>query len=145
MIKSEHLRLCALAAGLRPTSDRTRFYMRVMSECLQRSGLSLVQVAEAALQTALLYWWHSQGSISSVTDARVACWEHLKAAGEDTTLATPEVIGVRAVICVLYADPEEDEDFLEQTIEWFSTLLNKLGNHSKDFEEALEKASGDPF
>lgn len=141
MIDSQLLAACRKIARQRHAHERQAFYMLVMSDCLTRCGLALPPVAADSLTMALAHWEHFPGRpAEALTSARVACWKHLKDEDSDSVLSTPEVIGTRAVICTLYAEPEDD-DFLEETLDWFAAVVNKLGDHQQQFKDAVAHAS----
>ena len=56
-------------------------------------------------------------------------------------MSSPQAIMARAAICALYPEPQE-EDFYEETVRWFFSILNNLGEFSKEFEIQLHELKG---
>jgi len=110
--------------------------MQLICVCLRGFAAQLPDVAVRALSTANAYWFENNGSAHDLDVEREACWGYLDAAGATTKLDNPEVLRIRAVICALYPRPQ-GADFDEETLRWFVMLLNKLGNYSDLFAEAL--------
>jgi hypothetical protein len=121
--------------------SRHSFYMRFICVCLRALVDMLPEVAEHAFARAGTYWLDGEGSLRELDEAREECWKYLDSLGAGTRLDSAQVIGTRAVICALYPKPQSP-DFDEETLRWFVMLVNKLGDFSGVFAEALSATSG---
>ena len=68
--------------------------------------------------------WLVGNETPSLEPARVACWQFLEGKnGNSTTINDREDVAVRALICVLCDEPDDD---LDMSIDFFESLLTKL-------------------
>lgn len=113
-------------------SEQAAFRSSMIAMC---KGLKLVasdlpSVARGALNCALNYWVQDCGDNADLAVAREMCWQFLDKKGRSIAIVDREDISLRALLCVLYAEPIS-EDFISENFHWFVSMLNRFG----DFEE----------
>lgn len=118
-----------------PPSLQHRVLMQIFCSCLT-SNVDIPQVAVRPLETAVDFWIKGKGESRDLLSQREQCWKHLETIGATNILTDPKVIFIRAVVCTLYVEPQE-ESWIRDTLEWFVQLMNKLGNQSEAFQNAL--------
>ncbi|MEJ5150700.1 hypothetical protein [Comamonas sp. MYb396] len=96
-----------------------------MLRSLARIRHLLPGIGLQSLQMAERYWLQKVGSPEDLENARVACWDYLENTGASVGSETKEQAAMRAVICVLYAEPDAD-DFSVDTVRWFADLMDRI-------------------
>lgn len=103
--------------------------MRFMCRCLSLVQQFMPETGRNALKLATAFWLEGGGRAEDLLAARVGCWNYLDAKGRSTDIQDQEDAAMRAVICVLYVEPEF-EDFSAETARWFAAMFNRLGDYS---------------
>lgn len=100
---------------------------RLLTGSLQLVNGRLPDVAASALSIADAYWFTGTGTALDLEDARVACWKFLDATCGSTKTRTPDEHAVRAVICVLYANPPLNDayELIDAFLEFFAGATEK--------------------
>jgi hypothetical protein len=107
--------------------------VRFMCHCLLLVRHFLPEIGTHALDSARAFWLDGNGQPDALLAARLECWSYLEAKGSSTEVQDQEDAAMRAVICVLYAEPEpESDDFSAEAVRWFATMFDRLGNHSSE-------------
>jgi len=112
--------------------------VELMIECLRAIPTALPTVGVDAIQTARRFWIEHSVPASNLEKARVACWTYLDERSASTNTDVPEYCAVRAVICVLYADPPSKD--LGDLIEFFGEMLAgalNSGTHDSVFADLV--------
>jgi hypothetical protein len=110
-------------------NNRYTSLVRVMIECAQLAWSQLPPVGVAGIKVARDYWVEQSVPASKLEHARVDCWNYLDERSASTNTVVPEYCAVRAVICVLYAEPPSDD--LGDIVCFFNAMLQgalNLGN-----------------
>lgn len=110
--------------------------MRFMCQCLLLVQQFLPEAGRDALDLATAFWLEGKGRAEDLLAARVSCWSYLDARGRSTDIRDQEDAAMRAVICVLYAEPESDE-FSAETVRWFAGMFDRLGDHSREVAQLM--------
>jgi len=119
---------------------RHQTYMRLICSCLPALSILLPDIALNACRVAEEYWISGVGGGQKLDATREQCWNYLDRNHSSTSLTSPTVVAIRAVICALYPEAES-EDFDDETLRWFVMLLNKLGDYSKIVDPLLAEYS----
>lgn len=98
-------------------------------------------IVKSAFATAQKYWFEGGKNEKELNAARVKCWDFLEAKGRDVDIEDNEDAAVRALFCVMYPDRVSDEDFVQESYEWFFEMINKIGDFSKAFEKLATKVA----
>lgn len=104
---------------------------KFMCRCLLLVQHILPEVGRNALNVAKVFWLEGGGQAEALLAARVECWKYLDEKNGSTNIQDLEDKAMRALICVLYAEPEDDE-FSVETVRWFFDLFNQIGNYSDE-------------
>jgi len=112
--------------------------MRFMCRCLSLVQHVLPETGRKAFNFATSFWLEGDGAAVGLLAARIECWSYLDAKGRSTDINDVEDAAMRALICVLYAEPES-EDFSADTVRWFANMFDQLGQFS---EEAAQLMNG---
>jgi hypothetical protein len=116
--------------------DAHALFMRFMCHCLILVQKFLPEVGRKALASATLFWLEDKGQAEDLVAARVSCWEYLDAKGRSTEIKDKEDAAMRAIICVLYAEPDS-ADFSAETLRWFAEMLDQLGDYSSETKQLM--------
>lgn len=117
------------------TSNDYATATRLMVECLQVIPFELPPVAISGVDVARRYWVDGSVPKQETERRRVECWDYLDELSASTNTDEPEFCAIRAVICVLYADPESDD--LGEIVDFFNQMLR--GTMIEDDENAFSK------
>lgn len=112
------------------------FLMKFKCRCLVLVPQFLPKVGRDVLDMAEKFWLEGIGQADSLLAARVECWNYLDAKGSGCDIRDPEDAAMRALICVLYAEPESD-DFSAETVRCFANMLDRLGDYSSEMERLM--------
>lgn len=105
--------------------------MRFMCRCLSLVQQLLPETGRKAFGLATSFWLEGEGPAEGLLAARIECWSYLDAKGRSTEIIDVEDAAMRALICVLYAEPES-EDFSADTVRWFADMFDQLGHFSEE-------------
>jgi hypothetical protein len=142
MIDENHLELYLTRVSRQFESHEVHaILMRFMCDCLVVVQQHLPEVAKSALNLARKFWFNKEGVGDDLLAARIDCWRYLDEKKRSIDIQDQEDFAMRAVICVLYDEPES-EDFTAETVRWFSTLLNRLDPPSDKIELMMDGLSG---
>ena len=117
---------------------------RLMIRCIEKADFVLPRPISSAFTIAKEYWFYGENVEDKLVHSRVECWTYLDSLGpgSSTSVASPEIAAIKAVICVLH-EPSlyelvgRSEDRLDDTIDFFSeVLVIALGT---DDEEVVAK------
>lgn len=114
--------------------------MKFMCRCLSLVKGGVPEVGKDALDVAENFWFEGKGEEKDILAARVACWSYLDAKHHDVDIEGREDAAMRAVICVLY-EKAESKDFLAETLRWFVSMLDRLGDYSVEVSRAMKEGS----
>lgn len=110
--------------------------MPFMCRCLLLVQKFLPETGRDALNLATIFWLEGKGRAEDLLAARIRCWNYLEAKGRSTDIRDQEDAAMRAVICVLYAEPQAD-DFSAESVRWFADMFNRLGDHSREVAQLM--------
>lgn len=133
-------RLEALLARVAERSDvreEHAILMRFMCRCLALVEQFLPEVGRNALYTARTFWLEGKGQAEDLLAAGVDCWKYLDAKGRGVEIQDQEDAAMRAVLCVLRAEPESD-DFPADAVRWFASMFDRLGDYSSETAQLME-------
>ncbi|MGY2442978.1 hypothetical protein [Pseudomonas sp. SDO52101_S400] len=126
-------------------ADATRNIMKFMfagvGMVLQDEEVS--PVVNGAFTVAHRYWFEGGENEKELNAARVKCWDFLETKGRDVDIEDNEDAAIRALFCVMYPDRVSDEDFVQESFEWFFEMINRIGDFSRAFEQLATKAALD--
>ncbi|QXH98151.1 hypothetical protein HV782_016405 [Pseudomonas monsensis] len=108
---------------------------------LQDEGVS--PSVKSAFEAAQRYWFEGGKNERELNTARVKCWDFLEAKGRDVDIEDNEDAVVRALFCVMYPDRASDEDFVQESFQWFFEMINRVGDFSQAFEPLAAKVALD--
>lgn len=111
--------------------------MRFLCRCLMLIRQLLPRVGREALDAANAFWLEGSGQAETLLAARVECWNYLDAKGRSVDIRDQEDAAMRALVCVLYAEPESD-DFSAETVRWFADMFDRLGNYSNETRRLMD-------
>jgi hypothetical protein len=111
--------------------------MRFMCRCLMIARKFLPEVGQKALDLAGMFWLEGKGQAADLLAARVDCWNYLDTKHRSAEIEDQEDAALRAVICVLYPEPES-EDFSAETVRWFADLFDSLGTYSEETKQLMK-------
>jgi hypothetical protein len=100
-------------------------------------------IVRGAFTDARRYWFEKGGNETELNAARVKCWDFLEAKGRDVDIEDNEDAVVRALFCVMFPDRVSDEDFVQESFEWFFEMINRIGDFSQAFEKLATKVALD--
>jgi hypothetical protein len=104
--------------------------MRIMIQCLQLIRCIVPAVGVASMKVARRFWEFHSVPTSDLERARVNCWQYLDERSASTNTELPEYCAVRAVICVLYAEPPSDD--LSELVGFFVEMLAGALDHESE-------------
>jgi hypothetical protein len=110
---------------------------RFMCRCLTLVEDMLPHIGRKAFQVAKSFWLDGLGHPNDLLSARVECWHYLDANNASINIRNQEDRIIRALLCVLYAEPES-EDFSIETLHWFANLFDHLGNFSEETSKLMK-------
>jgi hypothetical protein len=119
---------------------RHRAVVQFMIESCALITVHLPPVARSALEKARNYW-NGLGTQGELEQARIECWQYLDEIGSSTDLRIPGASAVRAVICLLYPSPAQ-EDLLELA-HFFIGLTRNVLDIDREQCRILERVFGD--
>jgi hypothetical protein len=93
-------------------------------------------IVRDAFAVAHRYWFEGAENDHELDAARIKCWDFLEAKGLDVDIKDNEDAAVRALLCVMYPDRVPDEDFVQESFEWFFEMINRIGDFRHAFEQA---------
>jgi len=96
-------------------------------------------IVRGAFTTASRYWFEGAENENELIAARIKCWDFLEAKGRDVDVEDNEDVAVRALFCVMYPDRISDEDFVQESFEWFFKMINRIGDFRQAFEQVATK------
>ncbi|MGN7919883.1 hypothetical protein [Lysobacter sp. 22409] len=111
--------------------------MRFMCRCLLLAQGLLPETGRNALNSATTFWLDGQGRAADLLTARIDCWNYLDSKHRSTDIKDREDAAMRAVICVLYAEPQSD-DFSAETVRWFADMFDRLGDYSNETAQLMK-------
>lgn len=118
------------------THDAHANTMRFMCRCLLQVQQCIPEIGQHSLDLAQKFWLEGKGQAEDLIVARVNCWNYLDAKGRSSNILDREDAAMRAVICVLYTEPDSD-DFPADTVRWFLDMFDRLGDCSTNLEQFL--------
>lgn len=80
--------------------------------------------ARAALDVGRRYWSEGKATREDLDRASAECWQHLRSTDSENRLDDPDVVALRAVMCVLVAEQRADP---AEVAFWFVSLTRRLG------------------
>jgi hypothetical protein len=98
-------------------------------------------IVKSAFTAAHKYWFEGGKNEKELNAARVKCWDFLEAKGRDVDIEDNEDAAVRALFCVMYPDRVSDEDFVQESFEWFFEMIDRIGDFSQAFEKLATKVA----
>jgi hypothetical protein len=100
----------------------------MLAACQMLASL-LPPTAEEWLQVAARYR-HNQATSEDLERVRVAAWDFL---GKDScNFESPDVLAVRAVICLLFPDDYEGGEQWFETVQFFLDVSNGAADHKRE-------------
>jgi hypothetical protein len=111
--------------------------MKFMCRCLMLVPQFLPNVGRDTLALAKDFWLEGRGQAENLLAARIECWNYLDAKGRSVDVQDQEDAAMRALMCVLYVEPECD-DFSAETVRWFASMIDLLGDYSIEMERLME-------
>lgn len=111
--------------------------MGFMCRCLPLAQEFLPEIGRNALNSATTFWLSGQGRAEDFLTARIDCWNYLDSKHRSTDIQDREDAAMRAVICVLYAEPESD-DFSAEAVRWFADMFDRLGDYSNETAQLMK-------
>lgn len=111
--------------------------MRFMCRCMAQVKMNLPAEGRSALDLAKLFWFEGSTRSQALVDARIECWNYLDTKAGGAGVGDQEEAAMRAVICVLYPEPESD-DFSAETARWFADMLDRLGDFSHETASLMQ-------
>lgn len=97
---------------------------RLLLECLTLIKDDLPAIGLEALSIAEKYWVDKIIVSSELESVRVRCWRFLDERNAATNTQEKQYCALRAVICVLYAEPPSDD--IGELIEFFMEMMSSL-------------------
>ncbi len=104
------------------TSDDYEKCILFMIKCLSLVAGVNPDVGIQGVTTATQYWVDKSVNQADLEKARVACWDYLDANSASTNIVESKFCAVRAVICVLYSEPQSDDN--GELLDWFFNMLS---------------------
>ncbi|MGU3347078.1 hypothetical protein [Pseudomonas monsensis] len=98
-------------------------------------------IVKSAFAAAHKYWFEREKNEKELNAVRVKCWDFLEAKGRDVDIEDNEDAAVRALFCVMYPDRVSDEDFVQESFQWFFEMINRVGDFSQAFEKLAAKVA----
>jgi len=87
-----------------------------------------------------MFWLEGQGQPEDLVLARNQCWSYLDTKGRGVRIEDQEDAAMRALICVLYPEPDND-DFSTDTMRWFADMFDRLDyRHADEVNQLMEKS-----
>lgn len=113
------------------------FLMRFMCRCLPLTQEFLPETGRKALNSATAFWLRGQGQAEDLLTARIDCWNHLDFKHRSTDILDREDAAMRAVMCVLYAEPKSD-DFSAEAVRWFADMFDRIDDYSEEIARSMK-------
>ncbi|MEZ1323876.1 hypothetical protein QIW46_21250 [Pseudomonas fluorescens] len=98
-------------------------------------------IVRDAFAVAHRYWFEGAENDHELNAARIKCWGFLEAKGRDVEIEDNEDAAVRALFCVMYPDRVSDEDFVQESFDWFFEMINRIGDFGRAFEQAAARVT----
>lgn len=111
--------------------------MRFMCRCLLLAQEFLPKTGRNALSSATAFWLSGQGQAEDLLTARIDCWNYLDSKHRSIDILDREDAAMRAVMCVLYSEPESD-DFSAEAVRWFADMFDRLGDYSNETAQLMK-------
>lgn len=113
---------------------------RFMCRCLSLVEQFLPDAGRKILAQAKMFWLEGQGQPEDLVLARNQCWSYLDTKGRGVRIEDQEDAAMRALICVLYPEPDND-DFSTDTMRWFADMFDRLDyRHADEVNQLMEKS-----
>lgn len=117
-------------------SEAFRIFMRFMCRCLMLARENLPLTGRDALDMAVKFWMDGEGLADDLLVHRVNCWKLLDGKGRSTDILDREDTMMRALICVLYAEPESYEDSTD-SVRFFISMFDRFESYSVKVEQLM--------
>jgi hypothetical protein len=111
--------------------------MRFMCRCLVCVRQYLPDVGQQALDRARNFWLDGKGAAEDLFDAQDECWKYLDAKSYGSEIRNPDDAAMRAVVCVLSAEPDS-EDFPSDSARFFADMLDRLGECPDEITQLMK-------
>lgn len=98
--------------------------IRLLVECMALVKDDLPVIGLEALSIAEKYWIDKSIVSAELESVRVRCWRFLDERNAATNAQEKQYFAVRAVICVLYAEPPSDD--IGELIEFFMEMMSAV-------------------
>lgn len=95
--------------------------IRFMLGCVVLVKNHLPDVGREAVEIAKKYWLGAKENPDELENARVKCWNYLDEQNASTNTQEKQYCALRAVICILYAEPPSDD--ISELIEFFLEMV----------------------
>jgi hypothetical protein len=119
------------------TADKYELCVILMLRCLQLISDEFPVVASQSMNVAIDYWLKATINCEMLDSARIECWNYLDSNSASTNIENSEFCAVRAVICVLYPEPNSDDN--GELLDWFfKMILTILPDSERALGESLE-------
>jgi len=118
------------------TQEAYTVFMRFMCHCLEAIQEFLPTVGKVAFEKAKEHWIEGIDHTNDLEALRIICWQYLDNKGGRIDIKDKEDASMRALLCVLHTKIE-NEDFSSDTIEWFTDMLDRLGDYSSEVERHM--------
>ena len=106
------------------TSDDYEKCVLFMIHCLPLIADACPEIGGQGIRSATQYWIDESIDQAELERMRVECWNYLDANSASTNLEKPEFCAIRAVICVLYSEPQSDDN--GELLDWFFKMLTSI-------------------
>lgn len=137
MIDRLHLETYLAGVTQRSTPHEAHLIlMRFMCRCLSLVQHVVPETGRKAFNLAASFWLEDEGAAQGLLAARIECWSYLDAKCRSTDINDVQDAAMRALICVLYAEPES-EDFSADTVRWFADMFDQLGQFSEEAAQLM--------
>ena len=120
--------------------ETLRRLMPFMVSYLSLIRNSFPEVAKAALAVAEKYYLNvntqAVGESNEFETARNSCWNYLESTGRKYDFDSRDALAVRAVLCLLAAEPLND---VGETTTWFFDFADSVEDHSSEIQSLLAR------
>jgi hypothetical protein len=133
------VRYFKLSAEQTANGEFPRNMMVFLCECFELIAARAQQspVVTAGFSTASQYWSMGIGNVDSVIEARVKCWDLLEGEEKGSQVNESSNATIRALLCVMYPEQIEDEDFVMELFDWFFEMADVIGDFNPTFDALL--------
>jgi hypothetical protein len=131
----------ALSKGKSDIASRNtmKFMCRGFKLVVGQSKVDISITVSSGSDKAYRYWVEQVGRAEELNSARIACWNFLDRKGRGFHIEDKEDAIARALLCLLHPTEIVDNEFRQQSFEWFFQMINRLDDFQLLFDNLFNE------